>query len=65
MRIKKILAESSGLDLGFQVAVGCAHHPHLNLLVFLSADAAELAILQELQEFGLQRWIKLGNLVEK
>src|SRR5208337_1911692 len=63
--VVKILAERAGLDLGFQMAVGRAHHPHLDLLVFLSADAAELPILQELQELRLQGWVELGNLIQK
>src|SRR6266446_4054436 len=63
--VVKILAKSTRFDLGFQAAVGRAHHAHLDLLVFLSADPAELPILQKLQKLRLQRGVKLGNLAER
>ena len=59
----EILAEGPGFDFRLQVAVGRAHHSHLDLLVFLGADAAELAILQELQQLRLQEWVKLGDFI--
>src|SRR5260370_20246222 len=63
--VGKILAESPLFDLRFQMAVGGAHHPHLDLLVLLGADPAELPILQKLQELRLQGGVKLRNLVKK
>ncbi len=63
--IKQVGPEVSLLDLLVQLAVGSAHHPHLDLLVLLGANAAELAILQKLQKLGLQHRIQFCDLVQK
>src|SRR5215472_6685399 len=52
--VEQVLAKGSTLDLDFQLAVGGAHHAHFHPLVFLGADAAELAVLQQLQQLRLQ-----------
>ena len=46
-------------------AIGCADHAELHVSVFLTADSAELAILQQLKQFGLQRHIDLVDAVEE
>ena len=63
--IEQILAESAVFDFRFQLAVGGADHAHFHFLVFLGADAAELAVLQQLQQLGLQAQVELGDFVEK
>src|SRR5205814_3420290 len=63
--VEKVLAKSASFDFFFQAAISRAHHPHLNFLIFLSADAAELAILKQMQELGLQAKIEFRDLIEK
>src|SRR5260370_5439360 len=63
--VKQIGAESAVGNFLFQFSVGGAHHTDFDLLVFLGADAAELAILQKLQKFRLQGHVEFGNFVEK
>src|SRR5438128_12400953 len=62
--IEKILAKSAGFDFFLQPAICGADYAHFNFLIFLSADAAELPILKQLQLFRLKRKIQLGNLIE-
>ena len=57
--VEQILAEISGGDLLLQLPVGGAHYPHFHFLVFLRTDTAELAVLQQLQQLGLQGGIEL------
>src|SRR5438132_12396026 len=63
--IEKILAKSAGFDFFLQPAICGADYAHFNFLIFLSADAAELPILKQLQRFRLKRKIQFGNLIEK
>src|SRR5271166_1632128 len=63
--IKQVRAEVSLLQPAVQLAVGRTHYADLNLGVLLRADAAELAILQKLQQFGLQRRIEFGDLIQE
>src|SRR5439155_13076546 len=63
--VEQILTESPICDLGFQLPIGGANHSHLDLFVFLRANAAELSILQQLQQLGLKSQIQLGNLVQE
>src|SRR5262249_49165670 len=63
--IVQILAERAALDLRLQLPVGGANHAHFDFLVFLGTDAAELAILKQLQQLRLQRRIKLRNLIKE
>ncbi len=53
------------MNLLFQFPVGGADHPHFHFLVFLGADAAELAVLKQLQQLRLQGHVEFGNFVEK
>ncbi len=48
-----------------QLAIGGAHNPNFDFLVFLRANAAELAILQQLQKLGLQHGIEFRDLVQE
>src|SRR5438445_9524143 len=63
--IEKILAKSAGFDFFLQPAICGADYAHFNFLIFLSADATELPILKQLQQFRLKRKIQFGNLIEK
>ena len=63
--VEQIGTESSVLNFLFQLAIGGANHAHFDFLVFLRADAAELSVLQKLQQLRLQRHVQFGNLIEK
>ena len=63
--IEQVLTESSAFDFRFQHPVGGADYAHFNFLVFLGADPAELAVLQQLQQLGLQTQVEFGDFVEK
>src|SRR5438046_879889 len=63
--IEKNLAKSAGFGFFLQPAICGADYAHFNFLVFLSADAAQLPILKQLQQFRLKRKIQFGNLIEK
>src|SRR2546426_10402447 len=63
--IEKILAKSAGFDFFLQSAICGADYALFIFLIFLSADAAALPILKQLQQFRLKRKIQFGNLIEK
>src|SRR5581483_368412 len=63
--VEQILTKSPGGDFLFELPVGGAHDTDFYLLVLLRADAAELPVLQKLQQFGLKGEIKLGNFIEE
>ena len=63
--VKQIGAEGAVDDLFFQFSIGGADHADFDFLVFLRADAAELAILQKLQQLRLQAHVEFGNFIEK
>src|SRR5580704_16757262 len=52
--VVQILTEGSILNFDVQLAVGGADDADFDFLVFLGADATELAVLQQLQQLGLQ-----------
>ena len=61
----QILAEGAIFNFGLEMPVGGADNADFHFLVFLCADAAELSILQELQQLRLQSQIEFGNFVEE
>src|ERR1700675_1054429 len=63
--VEQIGAEGAVGDFFFELAVSGTDHADFDFLVFLGANAAELAVLQKLQEFGLQGHIELGDFIEK
>src|SRR5205823_13253077 len=63
--IEEILANRAGFDFFLQPAICGADYAHFNFLVFMSADAAELPILKQLQQFRFKRKIQFGKLIEK
>ena len=44
--VEKVGTECAVGDFFFELAIGGADYAHFNFLVFLGADAAELAVLQ-------------------
>src|SRR3989454_4926031 len=52
-------------DFGFQLPVCCADDPDVHLAILLSADPAELSVLQQLQQLGLQRHLHLTDFVQE
>ena len=63
--IKQVGAEGAIGDFFFQLPVGGANHAHFHFLVFLRADAAELAVLQQLQQLRLQTHVEFGDFIEE
>src|SRR5215813_5009765 len=47
------------------VLVGRRYHPHIDANVMLAAEPRELAVLQHLQQLGLQGKAQIADLVEK
>src|SRR5256885_15239326 len=63
--VEKVGAEVTGGDLFFQISIGGANHAHFHFLVFLRSNAAELAILQKLQQFRLQSHVEFRNFIKE
>lgn len=63
--VVEVLPEVSSKDFFRQVTVSSKDEPDVYLFIFLSTDAAELAILQKLQELGLRARIKFSDFIEK
>src|SRR5882762_4764277 len=51
----KVLAEVSARNFLFQIAIGGADYTQLDIPVFLATNSAELSVLQQLKQFGLER----------
>ena len=63
--IVKVLAEPPLCDGLFQIAMRGGHDAHVHLGRFLCAEAHEFAILQNLQQLGLQLKIHVADFVEQ
>src|SRR5579859_4640663 len=63
--VKQVGTEGAVFNLLFEFAVRGADYAHFDFLVFLRADAAELTVLQKLQQLRLQRHIEFGNFIEE
>ena len=63
--IEQVGTEGSVGDFFFQLTIRGADHAHFDLLVFLGADAAELAILEQLQQLRLQTHVEFGDFIEE
>ncbi|MNP40409.1 hypothetical protein D3C76_1340500 [compost metagenome] len=63
--IEQVFAEQAFADHFFQVAVGRAEDPHVDLDLTVPAHPAKAAIVEKPQELGLQIGRHLANLVEK
>src|ERR1019366_4250033 len=63
--IEKIRTESARFDSRLQVAVRGTDNPDMCLAVFASPDARVTAILQQMQQFCLQRRGHVANLIEE
>ena len=63
--VEEILAEATGLDLRFQIAVGRGEEPEPRRLCACRAERREFALLQHPQQLGLHRERHLADLVEE
>ena len=63
--VEKILAEPSCDDLRLRIAVGRAHDAHIGRARRVFAHAAHLALLQEAQDFRLERYVHLADFIEE
>ena len=63
--IVKIKPESCLLHHLLQITMRCGQNAHINLALFCAAEAGDLAIFKETQQFDLRRQWQLGNLVEE
>src|SRR5690606_31976939 len=61
----EVFAEEPRLDLLLEIPIGGADDPHVHRDLGLTAEAAELFLLQYPQEFRLQLDGELAHLVEK
>src|SRR5712691_8777088 len=61
----KVLAETALGDRALQVLVRGGDGPHVDLEGGLAAQPGKLAILKDVQEFALQRGVKITDLVEE
>ena len=52
--VEEVGAEGSVFNFLLQLAICRAHDAHFNFLLFLRTDAAELAILEQLQQLRLE-----------
>src|SRR6266487_4547918 len=63
--IKEILAKPSDLSLGLEIARGRREHPRIDPACLLVANAADLTLLENAQQLGLQSDGTLTDLVEQ
>ena len=63
--IKKVFSESLFFNFFVEVFVSCSQNPHIGVDRTCSAEALELAILQNSQQFHLKCWTDLADLIEK
>ena len=61
----EILAEPAFGHCPLEVLVGGGQHPHVGVQGRLAADARELAILQHVQQLGLERGVQIADLVQE
>src|SRR5882724_6525589 len=63
--IIEILAELLFLNQLAQVAVGCGHHPHVNLETVRTTQPLHFALFQKSQQLGLQAERQFADFIEK
>ena len=61
----QILPEQAFFDQSFQIPVGRADKPDVNLVSPVTADRADFSVLNGVQQLHLQRHAQVANLVEK
>ena len=62
---EQVFAKPTGFDLLLEVPVGGGEDPHVYLQRLITADALELALLENAKEFSLKLERQLADLVEK
>ena len=62
---EQILPEVPGGNRIFEVSIGRGDDAHVDLNVSLAAEPGELAVLQDVEQLGLQRRRHLADLVEE
>ena len=60
----QVFTKPAFADLGFQVLVGGADHPHIDRNLLAPTDALDLALLQEAQQLGLQGMRQIADFIE-
>src|SRR5436309_28744 len=63
--VEQIFTEITDGDLFFQITVGSKDEADVHLFIQLAANAAELAVLQYLEELGLDAGIEFADLIEE
>ena len=63
--VVEVLAEATLQDRPLQILVGGGDDPHVHAHHALAAHAREVAVLQHVQELGLQRRMQVADLVEE
>ena len=63
--VEQVFAKRTFADHFFQVAVGRAEDPHVDLDLTIATDPTEAAIVEEAQQLGLQVRRHLADFVEK
>ena len=62
---EQILPELPGGHRIFEVPIGRGDNPHVDLDISVTAEPGELAILQDMQQLGLQRGRHLADFVQE
>src|SRR5437660_11937670 len=63
--VEQVFTEITDRDLLFQVAVGGKNKADIYLFICLPANAAELAVLQDLKQLGLDARIEFADFIEE
>jgi len=63
--VKQVFPERSGLDFGFQVAVGCADDPHVYGNADVAAQARDFPLLEKAQQFDLDGGAQFADFIEE
>src|SRR5947209_15817751 len=63
--VEQVFTEITDRDLLFQVAVGGKNKADIYLFICLPANAAELAVLQDLKQLGLDARIEFPDFIEE
>src|SRR5437867_855354 len=62
---KQVFSKLLLLDEILQISIRCSHHPRIDANGFKSADTFERLLFDHTQNLGLNRKVKLADLVEK
>src|SRR5712692_2811724 len=63
--IKEVLTKRAGRDFFFQLSAGRGNYSHFDSSILLSSNAGKLPVLKQVQQFRLERKIKLRDLIQE